>query len=61
MLYQFKGKYMAKTKEERKPFKIGSFTESGAKVMIKRYTSMGYKLISTKYDSKKEMYYNTFK
>jgi hypothetical protein len=52
---------MAKTKEERKPFKICSFTESGAKVMIKRYTSMGYKLISTKYDSKKEMYYNTFK
>ncbi len=50
-----------KLKEKREPFKIGSFTESGAKVLAKRYVSMGYKHISVKYDSKKQMYYNTFK
>ena len=52
---------MAKSKEKREPFKIVSFTESGAKVLAKRYINMGYKLVSTTYDKKKEMYYNTFK
>ena len=59
MRCQLKEEYM--TKEKREPFKIGSFTESGAKVLAKRYVSMGYKHISLKYDSKKQMYYNTFK
>lgn len=48
-------------KEEKKPFVIGSFTASGAKVMVKRYIGMGFKHMDTKYDSKKEMYYNKFK
>lgn len=55
---------MAKKKtvaEKREPFKIGSFTASGAKVLAKQYEKMGYKLVSSKYDEKKQMYYNTYK
>ena len=48
-------------KEKREAFTLGSFTASGAKVLAKRYEAMGYKAVSTKYDSKKEMHYTTFK
>lgn len=48
----------AMTKET---FTLGSFTASGAKVLIKRYEAMGYKFVSSKYDTKKEMHYTTFK
>ena len=43
------------------PFTITSLSEVGAKSIKRLYEKMGYKHVSVKYDSKKEMYYNTFK
>ena len=42
-------------------FKITSMSAVGAKSIAKIYQKMGYKVISTKYDIKKEVYINTFK
>lgn len=54
-------KKVAAKKEERKPFSITSLSAVGAKSIVKIYEKMGYKLVSSKYDSKKEVHINTFK
>lgn len=48
-------------KEERKPFLITSLSAVGAKSLARQYERFGYKHIDLKYDSKKEVYVNTFK
>lgn len=48
-------------KEKREPFKVTSLSAVGAKSIVKQYTRFGYKHIDTKYDTKKEVYINTFK
>lgn len=47
-------------KEERKPFNITSLSLVGANSIKRLYVKMGYKHISVKYDTKKEVYVNTF-
>ena len=42
-------------------FKITSMSAVGAKSIAKIYQKIGYKHVSLKYDSKKEVYINTFK
>ena len=42
-------------------FKITSLSEVGAKSIARIYQKIGYKHVSLKYDSKKEVYINTFK
>ena len=42
-------------------FKLTSLSAIGAKSLAKQYVRFGYKLISQKYDEKKQIYISTFK
>lgn len=42
-------------------FVITSLSQVGAKSIAKIYQKMGYKLVSSSYDEKKQIYKNTFK
>lgn len=42
-------------------FKLTSLSAIGAKSLAKQYVRFGYKLISQKYDEKKQVYISTFK
>lgn len=42
-------------------FKITSLSAVGAKSLAKQYVRFGFKLVSQKYDKKKEVWVNTFK
>lgn len=44
-----------------KQFQITSLSAIGAKSIANIYKKMGYKLVSTKYDKKKDVHINTFK
>lgn len=46
---------------QNKMFKLTSLSAIGAKSLAKQYVRFGYKLISQKYDEKKQVYISTFK